>query len=86
VRIKYQIDLAFRKTVEDLDAKPEFDEANRSFSKSDLDVGLAALAIAAAFFFTLAQISRTSATFVFLTGGAATLIGSIVALMVVELA
>jgi hypothetical protein len=82
---KLQVDLAFRKTEEDLDPEPEFEQANQSFSKSDFDVGFAALAIAAAFFFTLAQISRTRATLLYVTGGLGALVASIVGLCVVEL-
>ncbi len=82
---KYAVDIAFQQTSQDLDSRPEYEEADRSFTKSDLDVGFAALAIAAAFFFTLAQSSRTRATYVFLVGGAATLVVSIVLLLTVEL-
>jgi hypothetical protein len=83
---KFRVDLNFRKTSRDLESEPEFEEANQNFTKSDLDVGFAALAIASAFFFTLAQISRTRATYVYLVGGTTALIASIVALSIVELA
>jgi hypothetical protein len=82
---KLEIDLRFRRTQQDLVSAPEFREADDNFTRSDLDVGFAALAIASAFFFTLVQISRTRATYVYLGGGLLTLLTAIVALIVVEL-
>ena len=53
--------LAVAAQQQDLDPAPEFAEADRKRRKSERLVGLSALLIAAALFFTLAQISRTRA-------------------------
>jgi hypothetical protein len=80
---KFERDYAAARVRLDLDPRPEFALADRQGQKSRRLVGLTALLIGAAFFFTLAQVLRTRATFIYVGAGVAVLVGSTALLLVV---
>ena len=67
---EFEIDFALARTNADFDSATEFAAAEHQATKADRLVGLTVLLIAAAFFFTLAQVSsRRSTAKLYLWGG-----------------
>jgi hypothetical protein len=82
----YDVNYAQVQSGQDVDPLPEFAEADRLTMKSERLVGLTALLVAAAFFFTLGQVSkRWGPKRLFLGGGLLVLVSSTVLLVLVEL-
>jgi hypothetical protein len=81
---KYELEYALASSHSDLDPKPEFAGSDILAKKSERLVGLTALLIAAAFFFTLAQISRRGLKLLYLGGGLTVLLTASVLLLLVE--
>jgi hypothetical protein len=82
---KRQVEWARAANAQDLDPEPEMARAESLRAKSERLVGLTASLIAAALFFTLAQVSRRPrAASLFWTGGLVVLAVSAVLLLVVE--
>ena len=79
----FQIEWASAESAQDLDPAPEFAASEASRGRAERLVGLAALLIAAAFFLTLAQISKTRAHLLYFGGGVGVLVVA-TALLVVE--
>ena len=65
----FKIEWASAESTQDLDPAPELAAAEASRGRAERLVGLAALMIAAAFFLTLAQISKTRAHLLYFGGG-----------------
>ncbi len=83
----FQLDYAQARQNADLDPAPDFRQVDHFAKKSERLVGLTALLIAAAFFFTLAQVGkRRLAARVYLGGGVIVLVAATVLLVVVEVA
>ena len=80
----YDIEWALATSEQDLDPAPEFEAADEANTRSEQLIGLTGLLIAAAMFFTLAQVSRSKAYVLFLVGGGLVLIASTGLLVVVE--
>ena len=82
---KREVEWALASDLQDLDPAPEMDRAATLRAKSQRLVGLTAFFIAAALFFTLAQVSRNRRVEVlYWNGGLAVLAVSVVLLSVVE--
>jgi hypothetical protein len=81
---KFQIEYRLAQQSTDLDPTPEFDEAHAQRTKSERLVGLTALLIVAAFFFTLAQVLRRGPTRLYVVSGLAVLVASASLLVVLE--
>jgi hypothetical protein len=81
----FQIEWANASSTQDLDPAPEFAAAEASRTRAERLVGLTALMIAAAFFLTLAQISKTRAHLLYFGGGVGVLVVA-TALLAVEAA
>ena len=79
----FQIEWANARSTQDLDPAPEFAAAEASRTRAERLVGLTALMIAAAFFLTLAQISKTRAHVLYFGGGVGVLVVA-TALLTVE--
>ena len=71
---------------EDIDPEPDFNAADDALEKSERLVGLTALMIAAAFFLTLSEISKTVAHRAYFLGGTGVLAIATVLLVVVAAA
>lgn len=82
---KFQLDLRLQESTNDLDAKPEFHKSDQLSTKSERLVGLTALLVGAALFFTLAQVSRRRVYLVYLFTGVVVLVVSTSLLITVEL-
>jgi hypothetical protein len=82
---KFQLDLRLQESTQDLDAKPEFQKSDKLSQKSERLVGLTALLVGAALFFTLAQVSRRRVYLVYLVTGIVVLVVSTSLLITVEL-
>lgn len=81
----FEIEWDQAQRAEDLDPEPDFIAADDALKKSDQLIGLTALMIAAAFFLTLAEISRTVAHRVYFFGGTGVLVIASVLLVLVEM-
>lgn len=82
----FEIEWDQAQRVEDIDPEPDFAAADEALDKSEGLIGLTALMIAAAFFLTLAEISKTVAHRFYFVGGTGVLVIASVLLVVVELA
>jgi hypothetical protein len=82
---KSQLELNLQESTQDLDAKPEFASSDDFSEKSERLVGLTALLVGAALFFTLAQVSRRRVYLLYLMTGIVVLIVSTSLLVTVEL-
>ncbi|MPZ68852.1 MAG: hypothetical protein GEU71_04920 [Actinobacteria bacterium] len=82
----FEIEWDQAQRAEDLDPEPDFAAADKSLEKSEQLIGLTALMIAAAFFLTLAEISKTVAHRVYFFGGTGVLVIASVLLVLVEMA
>jgi hypothetical protein len=80
----FDIEWALASSQADLDPAPEFAEADESHDRSEQLVGLTALLIGAAMFFTLAQVARSRAYVLYLVGGCAVLVVATGLLVAVE--
>jgi hypothetical protein len=80
----FEIEWAQQASQNDLDPEPEFAEADELNERSERLVGITALLIAAALFFTFAQVVAGRVFVVYLAGGAAVLILSTVLLVALE--
>lgn len=81
---EFEINYAQAKLHTDLDPTPEFHEADTLSVRSERDVGLTALLIAAAFFFTLGQVAMRRTRMLYVAGGGAVLVSASVLLLLVE--
>lgn len=81
---KFAIEYELAKGENDLDPAPEFKASDVASTKSERLVGLTALLIAAAFFFTLAQITRRRAYLLYLVAGVVVLCVAASLLVAVE--
>ncbi len=81
---KFQVEWELAKSEDDLDSSADFARADERQEASERLVGLTALLIAAAFFFTLAQISKTRVHILYLGGGLVVLVVAAALLFVVE--
>jgi hypothetical protein len=84
LRRKWEIEYRLSEQRLDLDPRPEFAAADRSRTRSERLVGLTALLIAAALFFTLAQVVRRGPTRLYLGGGLAVMVAAVSLLVAVE--
>jgi hypothetical protein len=83
----FDVNYAQVRQSQDVDPKPEFEETDAQQTKSERLTGLTALLVAAAFFFTAAQVARRFHTRqLYVAGGAVVLLVSAVLLSLVELA
>jgi len=83
----YEVNYAQVRQSQDVDPKPEFREADAQATKSERLIGLTALLVSAAFFFTAAQVSKRLRTRrLYVAGGVVVLAVSAVLLSIVELA
>jgi hypothetical protein len=82
---KFELDYREIRRTRDLDPRPEFAESDRLSTKSERLVGLTALLIAAAFFFTLAQVTKRRLYLLYLAAGIAVLLVAASLLAAVEL-
>lgn len=81
----FAVNYEHRRSGEDLDSSAEFHEADALAKRSERDVGLTALLIAGAFFFTLGNVSRRrSARLLYVGGGLIVLVTGSVLLLLVE--
>jgi hypothetical protein len=81
---KLRQDLAFQRSAADLDGSDEFAAADAELHKANSDAGFTALAIAAAFLLTLAQVIRRRLAWFFLGLGAAAFAAALVLIVAVE--
>jgi hypothetical protein len=82
---KFRDDIRFVLTTADLDPSDEFAASNRALSKADQDAGYTALAIAAAFILTLAQVARAARRTKLLLGlGSLTFVAALLLIVGVE--
>ena len=81
---KFRDDVKFVLTTADLDPTDEFAASNRALSKANQDAGYTALAIAAAFILTLAQVARVRRAKLLLGLGSLTLAAALVLIVGVE--
>jgi len=84
LRRKFDIEYELAKSENDLDPAAEFARSDRLGTKSERLVGLTALLIAAAFFFTLAQITKRRVYLVYLGSGVVVLAVAAALLVAVE--
>jgi hypothetical protein len=84
LRRMYQVEYALAASNQDLDPKPDFAQSDRMRTKSEHLVGLTMLFITAALFLTIAQVSNSSASRLYLWGGVAVLASATVLLVLVE--
>jgi len=83
---KFDIEWSLASSQHDIDPEPEFALSDSLKRRSERLVGLTALLIAAALFFTLAQVSRSSRrSSVYLAGGSVVLVAATGLLAAVEL-
>lgn len=82
---KTRLEMELARSESDLDSASDFEAADIAKERSEQLVGLTALLIAAAFFFTLAQISKSRVFLVYLGGGAIVLIVATALLFTVEI-
>lgn len=82
----FEIEWDQAQRAEDLDPEPDFVAADDALEKSEQLIGLTALMIAAAFFLTLAEISKTVAHRLYFFGGTGVLVIASVLLLLVEMA
>lgn len=82
----FEIEWDQAQRAEDIDPEPDFIAADDALEKSERLVGLTALMIAAAFFLTLAEISKTVAHRAYFLGGTGVLSIATVLLLLVEVA
>lgn len=80
----FEIEWDQAQRAEDIDPEPDFIAADDALEKSERLVGLTALMIAAAFFLTLAEISKTVAHRAYFLGGTGVLSIATVLLLLVE--
>lgn len=81
----FEIGWALSSSEQDLDPSPEFAAADELNQKAERLVGVTALLIAAAVFFTFAQVAASRVFLVYLAGGAIVLVVSVVLLIGLEL-
>jgi hypothetical protein len=82
---KFELEINLQESTQDLDAKPEFRKSDNLSTKAERLVGLTALLVGAALFFTLAQVSRRRVYLVYLVTGAVVLFLSTSLLVIVEI-
>ena len=82
----FEIEWNQAQRAEDIDPEPDFLAADDALEKSEQLIGLTALMIAAAFFLTLAEISKTVAHRLYFFGGTGVLVIASVLLVLVEMA
>jgi hypothetical protein len=84
---QYTLQQAVARSSEDIESKDEYLIADHQAKKSERLVGLTALLIAAAFFFTLVPVGRRRATIpIYLGGGLVVLVSATVLLLIVVFA
>lgn len=83
---KFQLDYTLAKSAQDIDSKPDFARSDSFSTKSERLVGLTAMLIAAAFFFTLAQVTRRRTKPLYVGGGLIVLVAATVLFVIVEVA
>ncbi len=83
---KFEIEYGLAASQQDLDSSSDYAEADALHRKGERLVGLTALLIAAAFFLTLAEVSKTRAYRFYFVGGVVVLAASTFLLFRVELA
>jgi hypothetical protein len=81
---EFQLRYANEKSTTDLDPRPEYRISDHQATKSERLVGLTAMLIAAAFFFTLAQVGRRREVIpLYLGGGLVVMVAATVLLLLV---
>jgi hypothetical protein len=81
---KFDLELNLQESTQDLDFKPEFAKSDKLSQKSERLVGLTALLVGAALFFTLAQVSRRRVYVLYLMTGIVVLVVATSFLVAVE--
>ena len=83
---QFTIEMTLARRQNDIDPNPEFARSDDLSAKSERLVGITALLVAAAFFFTIAQISRRRTYVIYLLAGVAVMVASTGLLIGVEVA
>lgn len=81
---KFDFELSLQRSTQDMDPREEFARGNALNTKTERLVGITALLVSGALFFTLAQVSRRRVYLLYLAAGAVVLGTSTILLIVVE--